>query len=92
MKPNCYDCKFRSNIVGDAHSKCEHPNNGVIWNNPIAELLSIMGNAHNTNSMQMETGLHIKGNPHGIRSGWFNWPFNFDPTWLESCDGFTQSG
>lgn len=30
----------------------------------------------------------VSGDPHGIRSGWFYWPFNFDPTWLKSCDGF----
>ena len=30
----------------------------------------------------------VVGNEHGKRSGWFFWPFNFDPTWLEECDGF----
>jgi hypothetical protein len=20
--------------------------------------------------------------------GWFFWPYNFDPRWLKSCDGF----
>jgi hypothetical protein len=30
----------------------------------------------------------VTGSAHGIRNGWFCWPFNFDPTWLESCDGF----
>ena len=25
---------------------------------------------------------------HGIDSWWFVWPFNFDPTWLLSCDGY----
>jgi hypothetical protein len=29
----------------------------------------------------------VKGNPHGIAEGWFQWPINFDPTWLESCNG-----
>ena len=29
-----------------------------------------------------------KGNAHGIRHGWFRWPYNFDPLWLEACDGF----
>jgi hypothetical protein len=23
-----------------------------------------------------------------MRNGWFCWPFNFDPVWLEACDGF----
>ncbi len=32
--------------------------------------------------------LNIKADFYGIRMGWFNMPFNFDPVWLESCDGF----
>ena len=32
--------------------------------------------------------LNISGNAHGIKSGWFYWPINFDPVWLESCNGF----
>ena len=32
--------------------------------------------------------LNIKGNEHGIKNGWFFWPWNFDPVWLENCDGF----
>ena len=30
----------------------------------------------------------VKGNPQGVRGGWFNWPANFDPTWLMECDSF----
>ena len=33
--------------------------------------------------------LEIKGDPHGIANGWFCWPFNFDPTWLQRCTGFS---
>jgi len=32
--------------------------------------------------------LNIVGDPRGIQCGWFNWPVNFDPTWLLNCDGF----
>lgn len=32
----------------------------------------------------------VKGDPHGVRNGWFYHPINFDPIWLESCDGFEQ--
>lgn len=32
--------------------------------------------------------LGIQGNAHGIKKGWFNWPWNFDPVWLDSCSGF----
>jgi len=32
----------------------------------------------------------VEGHKHGIDSGWFWWPFNFDPTWLEKCNGFEK--
>lgn len=59
-KPNCYECKYRGELVGDAHSACH---------NLIA---------------------NVKANPHGVKNGWFFHPVNFDPTWLEKCDGFKQ--
>lgn len=31
----------------------------------------------------------VIGHPRGVRSGWFGWPFNFDPTWLLDCNGFS---
>jgi len=31
---------------------------------------------------------HVTGHLHGIRRGWFLWPFDFDPVWLITCDGF----
>jgi hypothetical protein len=32
--------------------------------------------------------LNIQAEEYGVRSGWFMWPANFDPTWLVNCDGF----
>ena len=46
---------------------------------------SIAGDCH---SQCANYGANVTGNPHGISNGWFMWPFNFDPAWLESCDGF----
>ena len=34
--------------------------------------------------------LNICADAHGIKNGWFMWPFNFDPVWLENCDGFSK--
>lgn len=31
---------------------------------------------------------NVKFSDHGTRMGWAFWPFNFDPVWLISCDGF----
>lgn len=50
--------------------------------------LGLPGNAH---SRCNNHAANVKGNAHGIRSGWFMWPVNFDPTWLESCDGFSNN-
>jgi hypothetical protein len=33
------------------------------------------------------TTAKVKGNAHGIKNGWFHWPYNFDPVWLQYCDG-----
>ena len=57
----CYECKYRGHIPGDAHSSCKR--------NPLP---------------------NVKGAEHGIKKGWFNFPFNFDPVWLESCDGYEK--
>lgn len=39
----------------------------------------------------IELAKTIRGNAHGRRSGWFSWPFNFDPVWLEACGGFESN-
>jgi hypothetical protein len=48
---------------------------------------SIPGDCHSS-CFQREA--RVVGNPVGIRGGWFNWPWNFDPTWLVSCDSFVS--
>ena len=63
-KPNCYECKYRGEVEGSAHSSCEYPKCSV---------------------------LNVKGDPYGIRGGWFNHPLNFDPVWLEECNGFEKN-
>jgi len=45
----------------------------------------ILGDCH---SSCLNVRARVVGNEHGIRHGWFFWPFNFDPVWLVSCDGF----
>ena len=84
MKPNCYECKYRGSIPGDAHSCCNHPKVKQD-SNPFGALVDMLRGK----SMQAAKELNIKGNSIGIRGGWFMWPANFDPTWLENCDGFS---
>lgn len=78
MKANCYDCIYRGSVPGDAHSCCNHPGNET-------GLLDFFSKANMTNISK----LHIQAEQHGVVSGWFFWPVNFDPVWLINCDGFT---
>ena len=85
--PLCYDCKHRDGIPGGAHSRCRHP--AVDDTSPLGELVALMGKRAGA-YFDESNPLGVTGNPHGIRQGWFNWPFNFDPIWLESCNGFQK--
>lgn len=87
-KPNCYDCKWRGDLPGDAHSCCRHPANAKILNDPAAQVMALLGRIRRAPPLAFNSSLQVTGNPHGIRSGWFNWPMNFDPVWLQSCNGF----
>lgn len=83
-KPNCYACKWRGEIPGDCHSCCNHPallagDGAIKWIECQAFLVSGRSALFN-----------LTANAYGIRNGWFAWPINFDPIWLETCDGFEK--
>jgi hypothetical protein len=87
-RPDCYECEYRRTTPGSAHSKCNHPSIGKI--DPLVEVMGILASVGRAMPVQVNNDkLNIKGNSHGISRGWFNWPMNFDPAWLERCDGFT---
>ena len=75
-KPDCYTCAHRRNLVGDAHSSCAAL--GAIG--LFVSKYFIIGE-----SEFLAGDIHIRGNTHGVRSGWFIWPINYDPVWLEIC-------
>lgn len=85
-KPNCYECKWRGEVPGDAHSCCNHPLLTTKDSNPFGAMVQALTGGFNNAAKE----LNIKGNAHGIKMGWFFWPANFDPVWLESCTGFEQ--
>jgi hypothetical protein len=76
-KPTCYQCQYRGTVPGDAHSCCKYPGTST-------NIFDIF----NPKNREIAIELKIQANPHGIRSGWFIWPVNFDPAWLENCNGF----
>ncbi len=88
-KPNCYKCKYRRKLAGDTHSSCNHPAYAEVSNNPFAQMLGIFASVGRGAPIQAKgEGITVRGNPHGIKKGWFNHPFNFDPIWLEECTGY----
>jgi len=88
--PNCYDCKYRRNLPGDCHSKCAHPTVENENDDPLKNLMAIFASVGRV-APQISTAardLGIKAKAHGVKNGWFNWPWNYDPIWLEACNGF----
>jgi len=90
-KPSCYECAHRGTLPGDAHSKCLHPDVKAIAEDPLATLAGMFASVGREPPIPYPSigkKLNIKGSKHGVMKGWFNWPVNFDPVWLENCDGF----
>ncbi len=85
-EPNCYKCKYRGEVAGSAHSSCEHPKAKMQEGSMIGLFSALSGGK----MPPLKTGLKVKGDSRGIEGGWFNHPLNFDPTWLEECDGFSS--
>ena len=64
---DCYKCKYRGNVPGDAHSCCRYPGNKTGMFDFLNE------------NKKNERKLNIKAELHGVMNGWFFWPVNFDP-------------
>ena len=86
--PNCYECKYRRSLPGDAHSRCAHPR--IPNDNRLLAIFQEMTSGVELKGVPSEQAIHVTGNPAGIARGWFMRPANFDPVWLESCDGFEK--
>lgn len=51
----------------------------------------IPGNAHTKCNHPLGLELFMANkkpviNEHGAKNGWANWPFDFDPIWIEACE------
>lgn len=87
LKPNCFDCKHMRTIPGDAHIECAHPSINEV--DRMLTPMLLMSGLQNAPCMKR---LNVMGDSRGILHGWFMWPLNFDPTWLQTCDGFEKKG
>lgn len=74
-KANCYECKHREQLEYSHHSRCNlFDKKQQIYMVAMPQLAALV----------------VRGNAHGIANGWFFWPLDFDPVWLESCIGFER--
>ena len=93
QKPDCYKCRWRGKVSGSVHSCCRHPSLQRVTDDPMINMLQILGKGGvgRVNPLMVTSKeLNIRASEYGIGNGWFNFPNNFDPLWLENCDGFEE--
>ncbi len=95
MKPDCYQCyqcyqcQYRGDVPGSAHSSCHHPACKPLLDSSLGQVLGMLASVRRTAPLEFQpAGIKVVGDSHGIKNGWFNHPYNFDPVWLEECSGF----
>lgn len=78
--PDCYKCMYRGMLAGDAHSRCTHPvaTKGLDPNSIAQMADAFLGKAN---------GARVK---LGIVGGGQTWPANFNPAFLQNCEGFQE--
>lgn len=97
---NCYGCKHRGQVPGSAHSSCSHPVissiqakagffDALLWFSMVGTNTNPVGitlNVKDDNGDEIDSSLPImEWNEVGIRNGYVQYPYNFDPTWLVYC-------
>ena len=93
-KTNCYACKWIGECAGTVHKCCKHPDLEGATNDPLAGMMAMFASvgraAPQIDIQAISTKFQIDANYHGIKRGWFNWPWNFDPLWLNNCNAWEQ--
>lgn len=82
----CETCWHRRRIPGDTHSSCEHPDALALRSSAVLMTQMFSGRPF----FQMNR-LQVIGDQVGFDGGWFTWPFNYDPTWLRYCNGYSST-
>lgn len=88
---NCWNCIHRREISGSAHISCRHPSI-KLEDSPLLEIFEMWaGVGRVKGDASLGSQLNLKLNPHGVKHGWANWPLNFDPIWINNCDGYEEA-
>lgn len=77
---SCYTCKYKRNVPGDTHIQCKYP----LMNSETSSILFLASMANPVAfNIEVERMFGFTGDIHGLRSGWFCFPENFDTTWMQ---------
>jgi hypothetical protein len=95
---NCHECRYREVAnAGTVHSKCVHPSIGDLASDSLLKLFSIFASVDRVPSIMFSPKvldsmekLGITVDVTGFRNNWVNWPFDFDPVWILTCEGFAE--
>lgn len=82
---NCNNCKYKANIAGDSHISCK----SHIFNDKNIEINLVLMALSDPEGFVIfcEKNFGFSVNIHGLVNGWFMFPINFDPSWMEGhCD------
>lgn len=77
----CYSCKHRDNVAGSAHSCC----NVFGEKGFLISIANLYTDTDNPTLGTIDNEPIMKVDKVGIKNGWFNFPINYDPEWLEYC-------
>ena len=88
-KKNCYSCVHRRNIPGDAHSECFHPS--ISDTTYIRMMVMTATFAYGASVLKRLPELQLDVDQHAVSAGYFSFPVNFDPVWINECKGHTQN-
>jgi len=92
-KPNCYKCHWKKDLLGSCNVKCSHPLllNETADENQFTMIMSaLLSVRYIPFSLSGNNPIGVVGDQHGIKNGWFNFPYNYDPVWLIKCQGFRE--
>ncbi|MCP4897026.1 MAG: hypothetical protein GY906_08630 [bacterium] len=81
-RPQCHRCTHKGILPGDAHIQCLHPKAQA---NMPSDPIAAMAEAFITGAAAARVEL-------GIVGGGDTWPANFNPGYLEQCNGYTPKG
>ena len=90
MSNECLTCKYRGKLYNSVHSSCKHPIVTKIMGDHEALMWLMVGIVENCRTIVSNPGLNVEFAHQGIEGGWASWPFNFDPRWLENCNGYEE--